>query len=208
MVKKKGLLIVISGPSGAGKGTICKKLVEKHENINLSVSATTRKPREGEIEGVSYYYKSKSEFENMIDNDEFLEFAKIYENYYGTPKKTIFDEINKGNDVILEIEMQGAMQIKKSYPEAVFVFILPPSLSELKSRIVGRGTETNVQIEMRFNSAYNEIKLVGEYDYFVFNNVVEKSVEDIENIIMSEKMKVIRYKDEIIDLFEKEILKC
>ncbi|MDY4561696.1 guanylate kinase [Peptostreptococcus porci] len=208
MVKKKGLLIVISGPSGAGKGTICKKLVEKHENINLSVSATTRKPREGEIEGVSYYYKSKSEFENMIDNDEFLEFAKIYENYYGTPKKTIFDEINKGNDVILEIEMQGAMQIKKSYPEAVFVFILPPSLSELKSRIVGRGTETNAQIEMRFNSAYNEIKLVGEYDYFVFNNVVEKSVEDIENIIMSEKMKVIRYKDEIIDLFEKEILKC
>lgn len=208
MVKKKGLLIVISGPSGAGKGTICKKLVEKHENINLSVSATTRKPREGEIEGVSYYYKSKSEFENMIDNDEFLEIAKIYENYYGTPKKTIFDEINKGNDVILEIEMQGAMQIKKSYPEAVFVFILPPSLSELKSRIVGRGTETNAQIEMRFNSAYNEIKLVGEYDYFVFNNVVEKSVEDIENIIMSEKMKVIRYKDEIIDLFEKEILKC
>lgn len=208
MVKKKGLLIVISGPSGAGKGTICKKLVEKHENINLSVSATTRKPREGEIEGVSYYYKSKSEFENMIDNDEFLEFAKIYENYYGTPKKTIFDEISKGNDVILEIEMQGAMQVKKSYPEAVFVFILPPSLSELKSRIVGRGTETNAQIEMRFNSAYNEIKLVGEYDYFVFNNVVEKSVEDIEKIIMSEKMKVIRYKDEIIDLFEKEILKC
>ncbi|SFE49216.1 guanylate kinase [Peptostreptococcus sp. D1] len=208
MVKKKGLLIVISGPSGAGKGTICKKLVEKHENVNLSVSATTRKPREGEIEGVSYYYKSKSEFENMIDNDEFLEFAKIYENYYGTPKKTIFDEINKGNDVILEIEMQGAMQIKKSYSEAVFVFILPPSLSELKSRIVGRGTETSAQIEMRFNSAYNEIKLVGEYDYFVFNNVVEKSVEDIEKIIMSEKMKVIRYKDEIIDLFEKEILKC
>ncbi|MST63146.1 guanylate kinase [Peptostreptococcus anaerobius] len=208
MVKKKGLLIVISGPSGAGKGTICKKLVEKHEKINLSVSATTRKPREGEIEGVSYYYKSKSEFENMIDNDEFLEFAKIYENYYGTPKKTIFDEISKGNDVILEIEMQGAMQVKKSYPEAVFVFILPPSLSELKSRIVGRGTETNAQIEMRFNSAYNEIKLVGEYDYFVFNNVVEKSVEDIEKIIMSEKMKVIRYKDEIIDLFEKEILKC
>ncbi|MDY4128226.1 guanylate kinase [Peptostreptococcus porci] len=208
MVKKKGLLIVISGPSGAGKGTICKKLVEKHEKINLSVSATTRKPREGEIEGVSYYYKSKSEFENMIDNDEFLEFAKIYENYYGTPKKTIFDEISKGNDVILEIEMQGAMQVKKSYPEAVFVFILPPSLSELKSRIVGRGTETNAQIEMRFNSAYNEIKLVCEYDYFVFNNVVEKSVEDIEKIIMSEKMKVIRYKDEIIDLFEKEILKC
>ncbi|MDY2794438.1 guanylate kinase [Peptostreptococcus porci] len=208
MVKKKGLLIVISGPSGAGKGTICKKLVEKHEKINLSVSATTRKPREGEIEGVSYYYKSKSEFENMIDNDEFLEFAKIYENYYGTPKKTIFDEISKGNDVILEIEMQGAMQVKKSYPESVFVFILPPSLSELKSRIVGRGTETNAQIEMRFNSAYNEIKLVGEYDYFVFNNVVEKSVEDIEKIIMSEKMKVIRYKDEIIDLFEKEILKC
>ncbi|MDD7183522.1 guanylate kinase [Peptostreptococcus porci] len=208
MVKKKGLLIVISGPSGAGKGTICKKLVEKHEKISLSVSATTRKPREGEIEGVSYYYKSKSEFENMIDNDEFLEFAKIYENYYGTPKKTIFDEISKGNDVILEIEMQGAMQVKKSYPEAVFVFILPPSLSELKSRIVGRGTETNAQIEMRFNSAYNEIKLVGEYDYFVFNNVVEKSVEDIEKIIMSEKMKVIRYKDEIIDLFEKEILKC
>lgn len=208
MVGKHGLLIVISGPSGTGKGTICKKIVEKYNNINLSVSATTRKPRVGEIEGISYYYKSKNEFENMIKNGEFLEYAQIYDNYYGTPKKTIFDEIEKGNDIILEIEMQGAMQIKKAYPEAVFVFILPPSLNELKNRIVGRGTETDEQIEKRFNSAYNEIKLVGEYDYFVFNNVVEKSVEDIANIIIAEKMKVMRYKDEIIDLFEKEIKQC
>lgn len=205
MINKKGLLLVVSGPSGTGKGTICKDIVAKHEAINLSISATTRNPRIGEVEGKSYFFKTKEEFEAMVDRGEFLEHAMIYDNYYGTPKKAILDELDKGRDVILEIEMQGAMQIKEVYPQAVFIFVLPPSLQELRNRIVGRGTETEEQIEKRFNSAYDEIKLLGDYDYFIFNNIVEKSSEEILNILEVEKNKVSRYKKDILDMFEKEI---
>ena len=205
MINKKGLLLVVSGPSGTGKGTICKDIVAKHEDINLSISATTRNPRVGEIEGKSYFFKTKEEFEAMVDRGEFLEHAMIYDNYYGTPKKAIFDELDMGRDVILEIEMQGAMQIKEVYPQAVFIFVLPPSLQELRNRIVGRGTETEEQIEKRFNSAYDEIKLLGDYDYFIFNNIVEKSAEEILNILGVEKNKVSRYNKDILDMFEKEI---
>lgn len=205
MINKKGLLLVVSGPSGTGKGTICKDIVAKHEDINLSISATTRNPRVGEVEGKSYFFKTKEEFEAMVDRGEFLEHAMIYDNYYGTPKKAIFDELDMGRDVILEIEMQGAMQIKEVYSQAVFIFVLPPSLQELRNRIVGRGTETEEQIEKRFNSAYDEIKLLGDYDYFIFNNIVEKSAEEILNILEVEKNKVSRYKKDILDMFEKEI---
>ena len=205
MINKKGLLLVVSGPSGTGKGTICKDIVAKHEDINLSISATTRNPRVGEVEGKSYFFKTKEEFEAMVDRGEFLEHAMIYDNYYGTPKKAIFDELDMGRDVILEIEMQGAMQIKEVYPQAVFIFVLPPSLQELRNRIVGRGTETEEQIEKRFNSAYDEIKLLGDYDYFIFNIIVEKSSEEILNILEVEKNKVSRYKKDILDMFEKEI---
>ena len=205
MINKKGLLLVVSGPSGTGKGTICKDIVAKHEDINLSISATTRNPRVGEVEGKSYFFKTKEEFEAMVDRGEFLEHAMIYDNYYGSPKKAIFDELDMGRDVILEIEMQGAMQIKEVYPQAVFIFVLPPSLQELRNRIVGRGTETEEQIEKRFNSAYDEIKLLGDYDYFIFNNIVEKSSEEILNILEVEKNKVSRYKKDILDMFEKEI---
>ena len=205
MINKKGLLLVVSGPSGTGKGTICKDIVAKHEDINLSISATTRNPRVGEVEGKSYFFKTKEEFEAMVDRGEFLEHAMIYDNYYGTPKKAIFDELDMCRDVILEIEMQGAMQIKEVYPQAVFIFVLPPSLQELRNRIVGRGTETEEQIEKRFNSAYDEIKLLGDYDYFIFNNIVEKSSEEILNILEVEKNKVSRYKKDILDMFEKEI---
>ena len=205
MINKKGLVLVVSGPSGTGKGTICKDIVAKHEDINLSISATTRNPRVGEVEGKSYFFKTKEEFEAMVDRGEFLEHAMIYDNYYGTPKKAIFDELDMGRDVILEIEMQGAMQIKEVYPQAVFIFVLPPSLQELRNRIVGRGTETEEQIEKRFNSAYDEIKLLGDYDYFIFNNIVEKSAEEILNILEVEKNKVSRYKKDILDMFEKEI---
>ncbi len=207
-IKKKGLLLVISGPSGAGKGTICKELLKVGTSTKLSISATTRNPRAGEKEGINYYYKTREEFENMIAEGEFLEYAQIYDNYYGTPKKAIFHELEKGNDVILEIEMQGAMQIKKAYPEAVFIFILPPSLMELKNRIVGRGTETIEQIEKRFGSAYSEIKLIGDYDYFIFNNVVKKSADEIKHIIYAEKNKVGRYKKDVLEMFEKEIKEC
>lgn len=208
MIDKKGLLLVISGPSGTGKGTICKKLAEENDNINLSVSVTTRKPRSGEIEGVSYYFKSKEEFKDMIERNDLLEYAQIYENWYGTPKKEILKELNRGKDIILEIEMQGAMQIKKVCPDAVFIFIIPPSLEELRQRIVNRGTETIEQIEERFGSALNEIKLLGDYEYFVVNETVDKSVNEIINIIEAEKSRVIRYKDMIFELFEKEKKKC
>lgn len=208
MIKKRGLLLVVSGPSGTGKGTICKKMVEMNDAIKLSVSATTRQPRLGEKEGISYYFKTREEFEKMVENGEFLEYAMIYDNYYGTPKQAIVDQLDAGVDVILEIEMQGARQIREVCPDAIFVFILPPSLDELKHRIVGRGTETKEQIEKRFNSAYNEIKLLGDYDYFIFNNIVDKSAEEIFEIIKSEKSRVARYKKDIFDMFEREKEKC
>ena len=208
MIKKRGLLLVVSGPSGTGKGTICKKMVEMNDALKLSVSATTRQPRLGEKEGISYYFKTREEFEKMVENGEFLEHAMIYDNYYGTPKQAIVDQLDAGVDVILEIEMQGARQIREVCPDAVFVFILPPSLDELKHRIVGRGTETKEQIEKRFNSAYNEIKLLGDYDYFIFNNIVDKSAEEIFEIIKSEKSRVARYKKDIFDMFEREKEKC
>ena len=149
MVKRKGLLLVVSGPSGAGKGTICKAILDQNDQIKLSVSATTRKPRNGEVHGVNYFFLEKEEFTSMIEKGEFLEYAQIYDNFYGTPKSAIMETLDNGQDVILEIEMQGARQVKEVYPEGIFVFVLPPSLEELKNRIVGRGTETEEEIEKR-----------------------------------------------------------
>ena len=205
MLDRKGLLLVVSGPSGAGKGTICKALLNKNDKIKLSVSATTRKPRNGEVHGVNYFFIEKEEFTKMIENGEFLEYAQIYDNFYGTPKSAIIECLEKGQDVILEIEMQGAKQIKEVYPEGVFIFVLPPSLEELKSRIVGRGTETQEEIEKRFSCAFEEINQIVNYDYFIVNEDIEKSVNDVEAIIASEKNKVIRYKNNIIDKFKEEL---
>ena len=193
MLNRKGLLLVVSGPSGAGKGTICKALLNKNDQIKLSVSATTRKPRNGEVHGVNYFFIEKEEFTKMIENGEFLEYAQIYDNFYGTPKAAIIECLEKGQDVILEIEMQGARQIKEVYPEGVFIFVLPPSLEELKSRIVGRGTETQEEIEKRFSCAFEEINQIVNYDYFIVNEDIEKSVSDVEAIICAEKNKVTRY---------------
>ena len=197
MLNRKGLLLVVSGPSGAGKGTICKALLNKNDQIKLSVSATTRKPRNGEVHGVNYFFIEKEEFTKMIENGEFLEHAQIYDNFYGTPKAAIIECLEKGQDVILEIEMQGARQIKEVYPEGVFIFVLPPSLEELKSRIVGRGTETQEEIEKRFSCAFEEINQIVNYDYFTVN--------DVEAIISAEKNKVTRYKNNIIDKFKEEL---
>ena len=205
MLNRKGLLLVVSGPSGAGKGTICNALLNKNDQIKLSVSATTRKPRNGEVHGVNYFFIEKEEFTKMIENGEFLEYAQIYDNFYGTPKAAIIECLEKGQDVILEIEMQGARQIKEVYPEGVFIFVLPPSLEELKSRIVGRGTETQEEIEKRFSCAFEEINQIVNYDYFIVNEDIEKSVSDVEAIICAEKNKVTRYKNNIIDKFKEEL---
>ena len=205
MLNRKGLLLVVSGPSGAGKGTICKALLNKNDQIKLSVSATTRKPRNGEVHGVNYFFIEKEEFTKMIENGEFLEYAQIYDNFYGTPKAAIIECLEKGQDVILEIEKQGARQIKEVYPEGVFIFVLPPSLEELKSRIVGRGTETQEEIEKRFSCAFEEINQIVNYDYFIVNEDIEKSVSDVEAIICAEKNKVTRYKNNIIDKFKEEL---
>ena len=205
MLNRKGLLLVVSGPSGAGKGTICKALLNKNDQIKLSVSATTRKPRNGEVHGVNYFFIEKEEFTKMIENGEFLEYAQIYDNFYGTPKAAIIECLEKGQDVILEIEMQGARQIKEVYPEGVFIFVLPPSLEELKSRIVGRGTETQEEIEKRFSCAFEEINQIVNYDDFIVNEDIEKSVSDVEAIICAEKNKVTRYKNNIIDKFKEEL---
>ncbi|EOD01309.1 guanylate kinase [Caldisalinibacter kiritimatiensis] len=191
----KGLLIVLSGPSGAGKGTICKAFLKENKDFILSVSATTRKPREGEIDGVNYFFITKEDFEKKIQNDEFLEYASVYGSYYGTPKSFVIENLNKGKDVILEIDIQGALQIKERYPEGVFIFIVPPSMKELRNRIEKRGTETEEAINERFSSAFNELNFASKYDYVVVNDEVNKAVKRIEAIVMAEKCKIERQKE-------------
>lgn len=191
----KGFLMVLSGPSGSGKGTVSKALMEKRDDIVFSVSATTRKPRVGEIDGENYFFLNEDKFQEMVEENEFLEHAFVHTNYYGTPKKFVMEEIEKGEIVLLEIDVQGALQIKKNYKEAVFIFLLPPTMDELRDRIVKRGTETEEDINTRFTNAFKELDFVGEYDFFVVNDKVENAVKDIEAIIHSERLRVKRHKD-------------
>ncbi len=180
----KGSLIVISGPSGCGKGTVCSRLLEKDPALKVSVSATTRDMRVGETDGVTYFFKTKEEFERMIADDALFEYTCGYSgNYYGTPKQYVFDELEKGNNVILEIEMDGAAQTKQKYPDAVLVFLAPPTMEELHARLVFRNRESAELIEERFSKARDEIKLAVNYDYIVVNDELEEAVKDIEAII-------------------------
>jgi len=194
--KKTGHIIVISGPSGAGKGTVVKKLLEKNKKMALSISMTTREPRNGEINGKDYFYVTKSEFLEQIDKGNFLEFANVYgTDYYGTPRDKVMEYINKGIDVILEIDINGALQVKEKNPETIFIFIMPPSMKELKKRLITRDTETPEKILNRFKTAYKEINEAKKYNYVVINDNVNKAAKRIEAILIAEKCRVDRIED-------------
>lgn len=195
--KKLGLLVVISGPSGAGKGTICKELIESGE-FWLSVSATTRSPRNGEEEGKNYYFLDEENFLSKIKQGDFLEYAEVYGNYYGTPKSKVIEKLEEGKDVILEIDIQGALRVKDTYSKGVFIFILPPSMEELKNRIIKRGSETPESLMTRFKSAYKEINYVSKYNYAVVNDKIEEAVHKIKSIIIAEKCSVERIQENIV----------
>lgn len=192
----KGLLIVVSGPSGCGKGSILSEIV-KNDSIFYSVSATTRPPREGEIDGVHYHFISKETFEESIAENGMLEYATYCENFYGTPKKKVEDMLNSGKDVILEIEVNGAMKIKESCPHAVFIFILPPSIKELRRRLNKRGTETDEIVEKRINEATREILLAEEYDYIMINGDLNEAILEFSSILIAEKATSKRSKNKI-----------
>lgn len=189
--KKQGSLIIISGTTCAGKGTVVKELVERNENLALSISYTSRAMREGEVNGVNYYFVTKEEFEEKIKNDEFLEYAYVHNsNYYGTPKKEVKEMLDAGKDVILEIEVQGAQLIKEMFPETILIFIMAPSMAEVKRRIKARGQETDEQIIKRFQTAYQEINEIPKYNYVVVNDEIINAISKIEAILVSEKCRV------------------
>ena len=198
---RKGLLVVVSGPSGAGKGTICQALLEKTP-LAYSVSATTRKPRAGEVDGKSYYFLSVEAFEEMIEKDELLEWAKVYDNYYGTPLKKVEEKLAAGEDILLEIDTQGAMKVREKFPEGVYIFILPPSLAELERRIRGRDTETEDVLQKRLAAAIDEIEAGKCYKYVVTNDEVDGAADSVCAILAAERRLVAR-NGELFDEIEK-----
>ena len=190
---RKGLLLVISGPAGVGKGTINLSLISRNSDIRMSVSATTRQPRPGEIDGVHYFFKTEEEFQKMIESGAFLEYMRVFNtHYYGTPKSFVEQELAEGRSVILEIDVQGAMRVKAAYPDAVLIFIAPPSMSELKSRLIHRGTESSEAIDRRFETAYQEMKYINQYDYVVVNDILDLAIARTEDIIVAERCRVSR----------------
>ena len=204
--KSKGDLIIISGTTCAGKGTVIKKLLSNHNDIVLSISYTSRPKRDSEIDGIDYYFVSEEEFEKKIKNNEFLDYAKVqYKAYYGTPKREVLQQLEKGKDVILEIDVQGAKQIKKLYPETILIFIMAPSMNEVKRRIKLRGDENNEQILARFKIAYNKINEINNYNYVVVNDDLDDAVKKVEAILISEKLRVDRIEEVSVEN-EEEII--
>ena len=192
----RGILIVVSGFSGVGKGTVIKRLMEKYEGrYALSVSATTRNPREGEIEGREYFFRTEEEFEEMIARGELIEYAKYVSHYYGTPKAYVEQNLEAGKDVILEIEIQGALNVKKAFPDTPLLFIAPPSAQELRNRLIGRGSEKISVVKARLKRAAEESEYMPEYDYLVINDVVEDCVDEVHKIICMEHNKCFRNKE-------------
>ncbi|WP_290491605.1 MULTISPECIES: guanylate kinase [unclassified Aerococcus] len=206
-MKSKGLLVVLSGPSGVGKGTVRQALFEtdtNHDQFYYSVSATTRQPRPGEEDGKDYFFVSRDQFEGMIEDERLLEYAEYVGNYYGTPLQYVEEMTEQGKDVFLEIEVQGALQVKRRMPEGVFIFLAPPTMHELESRIVNRGTDAPDVIEKRMKQAREELQLVTQYDYVVENDNVNSAVERIQTIINAEHLKTDRFIDDIVENYLKE----
>lgn len=202
-MRDKGLLVVLSGPSGAGKGTICSALREQMPNLVYSVSMTTRQPRVGETEGVNYFFRSREEFEDLLKKDAFLEYAKVYDNYYGTPKDYVMNLLKEGKSVILEIDIQGAMKVKEHYSDAVFIYIVPPSLTILSNRLRDRGTDAAEVIDKRLSLASSELALAHRYDYIVVNDVLDEAVEKVASILRAESCKLSRNKEQIQYIYER-----
>lgn len=192
---EKGVLLIISGPSGAGKGTVVKELMKDNDKYSLSVSVTTRKPREGEVEGVSYYFRTDEEFKKLIEEGALLEHAIFCGNFYGTPVRFVEEKLNEGKNVILEIEVQGAVQVKEKYPDAVLIFLTPNSIRDLEDRLRGRGTETEEVIQKRLARARDEVKLIEKYDYIVLNDLVRNATGRINKIVDTEKFAAKRNED-------------
>ncbi len=205
--KNKGILTVVSGFSGAGKGTIMKELLKRHpDTYALSISATTRNPRPGETDGVEYFFRTREEFEQMIAEDALIEYAQYVGNYYGTPKAYVEEQLLAGKNVILEIEIQGALKVKEKFPDTLLLFVTPPSAEELKNRLVGRGTETMDVVISRLNRANEEAEGIEQYDYLVINDVLEDAVEEVHQIIQNEHYRVSR-NETSIEMMRNELKK-
>lgn len=206
-MKKKGLLVVVSGPAGVGKGTLCKAYMKKFNDMKLSVSTTTRNPRDGERDGVEYNFTTKENFEKMIKNDELLEYVNVFDNYYGTSKSWVKEQIDNGQDIILEIDIIGAMNVRKAYKNSVLIFILPPSFEALENRIRTRNQDSDEQIKKRLDRMLEEVSIMKDYDYFVVNDKIDDALNIIRSIIDSERYSVQRYGKQEMEFYLENIKK-
>jgi len=200
----KGKLFIVSGPSGTGKGTICKRLIDETD-VELSVSMTTRNPREGEVDGKSYYFTTKEAFQQAIEDGGFLEWAEVYGNYYGTPKAKVEEKLAAGIDVLLEIDIQGALNVKEAYPNGIFIFILPPSMTELRKRITGRGTDSEASINLRLSQTLKEVSYIDKYDYCVVNGELDEAVARVKAIVVAEHSRVSKNIYNLIEQYKEEV---